>query len=681
MRRRLLLLVIAALLPLVVVIGALSFVSVSHEREHMREAAVGYSKDMLLAVNRELQAHGQLLEVLARSPSLESGQLDRFHGVAKLFLNQVQDWESVVVANAQGQVVNTNVPFGSKLPALVDPSGFARAVAAGRTIVTDLTGPGPLATGRPPSVVLRTPLRIEGVDYVLTALVRPEVFTRAILQARTGPSWRPFLVDGSDRVIAAPRAPGSVGQRAGAAAIEARATGASGVYAGRAWNGEPVITAFIKSPESGWSAHLSIPAVEYNAPLRQAIGKVIAFGVLALLLFALFVYIARRELLAMRTESEMLSRATRMEAIGRMTGGIAHDFNNLLMVVSTAAEMLRKRNTDKAAQRFLTAIQSATDRGSRLTRDLMSFARGQGGEVATMDVGLRLASIKSLLIQSVTESTRITFDLPDGDHFIKVDPVQFDLAVINIVANARDAMPDGGSIRIALRRVDFPDKSGRRGLRLSITDTGAGIPEKDLPFVFEPFFTTKEVGKGSGLGLSHVYGFAKAHGGLAEIASEPGKGATVSIYLPEAEAPAEAMAQAREPVDLTWRGDGLEAIVVDDNDDVRVLTGEVLADIGFRVRYASNAGEALALCEAGADLVLSDIVMPGAMNGVELARIIRQRWPDMQTILMTGYSDASSEAAAAGMRVIRKPFTRAMLLAAISTSRLEVSRRWRGAEA
>jgi signal transduction histidine kinase len=562
----------------------------------------------------------------------------------------------------------------------VDAPSFDQALKSDDMIVTNLTGPGPFAVGEAAAVALRQRINLpNGQKMVLSVLVRSEMFERTIRQARIEPSWRPFLIDGADRIISAPRAPGATGQRASQPAIDARATGASGIYPGQAWNGEPVITAFIKSPQTNWSAHISIPAAEYNEPLRRSIAMIAALTLLALLLFAVFAYVARRELVAMRSESEALSRAARMEALGRMTGGVAHDFNNLLMVVATAAEMLRKRNLDNSAGRFLTAIQSAADRGARLTRQLTMFARGQGGEVMTIDVGLRLISIKSLLQQSATDEIPIEFSIQKEPVFIKVDPVQFDLAIVNIVSNARDAMPVGGKIEISLQNVGFPTQTDR-GVRLSITDTGSGISPKDLPHVFEPFYTTKEVGKGSGLGLSHVYGFAKAHSGAAEIVSEPGQGTSVSLLFPAVEQPTVAASEGQAPIDISWRGDGLEAIVVDDNDDVRVLTGEVLEDIGFRVRYASNASEAMALCEAGSDLLVSDIVMPGAMNGVGLALLVRQRWPDMQTLLMTGYSEASAEATGAGLRVIRKPFTRAMLLGAINTGRLEKSRRFGGAK-
>ena len=677
MRQRLLLLIVAALIPLVAVIGALSYMSVTHNQEHMKEAAVGFAGDILRSVERELQAHANLIEVLARSPSLETAppSLAEFDVVARRFVEEVEAWDRVILAHAEhGQLVNTRVPFGAKLPPVVDKEGFNRALREGKTIVTNLTGPGPQSLGGPPLVALRRPVQAGGETLVLSALIRPEIFQDIARQAKIAPGWRPFLIDGADRVIFSPGA-APAGERAGEAAVKARASGNSGVYLGRTRSGEPVITAFLKSPQTGWSAHVSIPVSDFNAPLRRSMMTIAGMSLIGLVLFGLFVWLTRRELMRMKAEAETVSRATRMEALGRMTGGVAHDFNNLLMVVTTAADMLRKRSVDPGAERFLNAIHSAAERGARLTRELMSFARGQGGEVATIEVGLRLASIKSLLTQSITENISLKFDLPDGQHFVRVDPVQFDLAILNIVGNARDAMPEGGRVVIALARGDYPDRSGRDGYRLSISDTGAGISAKDLPHVFEPFFTTKEVGKGSGLGLSQVYGFAKANGGVADIASRPGEGTVVSIYLPVADAPAPLVAEERAQVDETWRADGLEAIVVDDNDDVRVLTGEVLADIGFKVRYASNAGEAMALCEAGADLVVSDIVMPGAMDGVGLARTIRQRWPDMQTILMTGYSDASADAVAAGMRVIRKPFTRAMLLAVISTSRFEGSRR------
>lgn len=684
MRQRLLLLVIAALLPLVVVIGALSFMSVSERQASLREAAVGYSSDVMRSIDRELQAQRKLVDLLAKSPTLEITEFDLalFHEVARRFVSQVEGWDRVILAEAgRGQILNTALPLGASLPGIVDAEGFDRALASSGTIVTNLTGPGPAAADKPASVALRKRLDLQGRRVVMTVLVKPQLFAQAIGQARIEPTWRPFLIDGADRVIAAPRAQSATGQRAGPAAIAARASGTQGVYSGQAWNGDPVLTAFVKSPETGWSAHVSIPATEFNEPVNRSLAMIGGLTLLALLLFGVFAYVARRELVAMRAEAEALSRASRMEALGRMTGGVAHDFNNLLMVVATAGDMLRKRVSDKGAERFLNAIQSATDRGSRLTRQLTMFARGQSGEVAIVELGLRLTSIKSLLQQTVNENIPVEFQLPQEQLFVKVDPVQFDLAVVNIAANARDAMPNGGRIEIALGRSPYPDQSGRSGVRLAIRDTGTGIAKCDLPHVFEPFYTTKEVGKGSGLGLSHVYGFAQGHGGLADVESAPGEGTVVSIYLPLADPPVAAVGDEDEPVDISWRGDGLEAIVVDDNDDVRILTGEVLADVGFRVRYASNASEALALCEAGSDLLVTDIVMPGAMNGVALARTVRQRWPDMQTILMTGYSDASAEAVGAGFRVISKPFTRQMLLRAISTSRLEGSRRWRGAEA
>ncbi len=677
-RQRLLLLVIAALLPLLVVIGTLSFMSVSEKQADLRDTAVGHATDILRSADRELAAQKNLVAVLARSPSLEGATLDleRFYEVARRFVAQVDGWDRIILAQAErGQILNTGLPFGASLPGIVDSQGFDQALKSDGVIVTNLTGPGPSSAQGSAVVALRQRInRPDGRTIVLSVTVRAELFERVIRQARVEPNWRPFLIDGADRIISAPRAVSAIGHRASQPAIDARLSGASGVYPGRAWNGEPVVTAFIKSAQTNWSAHISIPEAEYNEPLRRSIAIIAALTLLALLLFGVFAYVARRELVATRTETEALSRAARMEALGRMTGGVAHDFNNLLMVVTTAAEMLSKRNLDKSSERFLTAIKSAADRGAMLTRQLTMFARGQGGEVATVDVGLRLVGIKSMLQQSVTDEIPVEFQLPNEPLFIKVDPVQFDLALVNIVSNARDAMPTGGAITVSLQPVTYPAPAGR-GMRLSITDTGSGISSKDLPHVFEPFYTTKEVGKGSGLGLSHVYGFAQAHGGTATISSEPGRGATISLFFPAVDEPDLPVGELA-PINAAWRGDGLEAIVVDDNDDVRILTGEVLEDIGFHVRYASNASEAMARCEAGSDLLVSDIVMPGAMNGVGLALLVRQRWPDMQTLLMTGYSEASSEARSAGLRVIRKPFTRAMLLGAINTERLETSRRF-----
>jgi signal transduction histidine kinase/CheY-like chemotaxis protein len=676
-RQRLLLLVIAALLPLVLAIGVLSFLSVAQQRAVMREAAIADSSEVLEAVHREIRAHRKLVEILTRSPAFDAASLNlrQFHEVASRFVKQVDGWDRVIVSDASmQQLVNTAVPYGTPLPGAVEPQSITQVLESAATIVTDLTGPGALAPDAKPFVTIRAPvIRDGGPRFVVTVLLRPEVFERAITDSHIRLTWRPFLVDGADRIIAAPLARDSVGQRTTQPAINARASGMSDVYAGVAWSGEPVITAFSKSPDSNWSAHISIPAAEYNEPLRRSIMTIGGLLVIASLLFAVFASIARREYLAARAEADALARANRMEALGRMTGGIAHDFNNLLMVVSTGVEMLRKRNTDRDSERFLLAIHNAADRGVRLTRELMSFSRGQGGQIETIEVGLRIASIKSLIRQSVADNIIVDYRLPQTPCFVRVDPAQFDLAIINVVVNARDAMPDGGTIIIAAECLNpGANRKGAR-LRLSISDTGAGISAKDLPHVFEPFFTTKNVGKGTGLGLSQVYGFCKAHGGAAEISSPPGQGVTVTISLPLAEAPS-APAPAPAPqstADPAWRAEGLDAVVVDDNDDVRVLTGEVLADVGFRVRYASNGSEALALCEAGSALVVSDIVMPGPVDGVALARTIRARWPDMQVVLMTGYSEATKDAVAAGVPVLAKPFTRIALLEAINTARLD----------
>ena len=188
----------------------------------MRAAAIGYSADMMASVDRELRAHSRLLEILARSPSLDGdAPLSQFHESAVRFLAQVQGWDRVILGNAQGQIVNTGVPSGVKLPGLVDPAGFHRTIAARKTIVMDLTGPGPLAPRDPPHIGLRTPVSIHGVDHVLTALIRPEVFERVLQEARIKPTWRPFLIDGSNRIISAPRAPSSTGREAGVATTAA----------------------------------------------------------------------------------------------------------------------------------------------------------------------------------------------------------------------------------------------------------------------------------------------------------------------------------------------------------------------------------------------------------------------------------------------------------------------------
>ncbi|MHB2205681.1 ATP-binding protein [Methylobacterium sp. CM6257] len=667
MRRGLVLLALSALLPLVLLSGGLSFLLLRQEQTAMRSEAVHQVDQMLGSVDRELFTQLELLKVLAQSPMLDSEQpnLAAFHDLAERFQSQLPLWHRIILADTQSHMlVRTGYPFGTPLPHLVDEQSYRRVLDTGKPTIGDVAGPGPSGKG-PPRASFRVPVMRDGkIRFVLTGVVSIERLTRLLATSGLDPAWRPYLVDGSARIAASLRTPASVGMQAMLPTIRARENGSAGVYDGVSPDGQPLVTAFRKSDRTGWSVHVAIPLTAYNRPLTDAAWILAVAGVATVLLTATLVLLLRRELHAQRRESLARERTVRMEALGRMTGGVAHDFNNLLMVILGNLEMLSRRSHEPRLERYVAAIRKAAERGTHLTRELLAFSRGQGNQSEVVDLNERLVSTLTMIRQFVSGHIHVQTELVPGRHAVRLDPLQFDLALLNIAANARDAMPDGGSLRITTRRAPLPDRSGREGIALTISDTGSGIPAEALPHVFEPFFTTKEVGKGTGLGLSQVYGFAKAASGAADIESRAGQGTTVTLYLPLAHE--EVPEAARKPAGADTAADGAapaRVVLVDDNDEVRTVTAAFLEDAGFRVEQANNAQAGLDLIErrGGADILVSDLIMPGGMDGLAFANEARRRWPDMPVILVSGYSASAARATELGYPLYMKPFDMAEL--------------------
>ena len=340
-----------------------------------------------------------------------------------------------------------------------------------------------------------------------------------------------------------------------------------------------------------------------------------------------------------RQAEEALRQSQKMEAVGQLTGGVAHDFNNLLTIIRSATDFLRRRElTEDRRRRYIDAISDTVDRASKLTGQLLAFARRQPLTPEVFDVGLQVEGIAQLIRPLVGGRIQIGLEIRDPECFAMADVAQFETTLINLAVNSRDAMKGEGLISISVEKADAIPASGTSEKRdgkfiaISVKDTGTGIPPDKLTAIFEPFYTTKEVGKGTGLGLSQALGFAKQSGGEIVAASALGEGSTFTIYLPQAEAPAShadiAAAQSRSDAPS---GRGHRILVVEDNEDVGKFSTELLQDLGYATRRADNAKQALALIAADQwafDLVFSDVIMPG-MNGVELATIIREQHPHL----------------------------------------------------
>ncbi len=358
---------------------------------------------------------------------------------------------------------------------------------------------------------------------------------------------------------------------------------------------------------------------------------------------------------------ETLRQAQKIEAIGQLTGGIAHDFNNLLMVISGGLDMLDRRADPARRERLMDGMRQAAQRGTALTRQLLAFSRRQSLAPESVDLVLRISRMRELLDRSLSGDVKVRVRFTPDLWPVEVDPGELELVILNLAVNARDAMPDGGSILIEASNAPDEVVLGITGdfVRLSVTDSGTGIPEEVRTRVFDPFFTTKEIGKGSGLGLAQVYGFARQSGGTVWIESECGHGTSVIMLLPRSERIPD-LPDGHELVEDTAADASVGTVLlVDDDEEVAALVGEMLEHLGYRVTHAASATDALgALANAcKVDIVFSDVMMPGGMNGVELAREIRTRALGVPVLLTSGYAEAAQKSAAAeGVHVLAKPY-------------------------
>ncbi len=422
---------------------------------------------------------------------------------------------------------------------------------------------------------------------------------------------------------------------------------------------------------------VGIETAALSRNLWSSMSGLLGFGIPAtLLLFGVSLYALQRtrsfhaEVERREVAEAALKQAQRLEAVGHLTGGVAHDFNNLLMVVKGNIDRLRRYPAEERQKRSLDAIETAAVRGASLVRQLLSFSRQQTHEPTVIGLSRYLPDLQDMLRSSLRGDIAIDMRVPPDLWNTKVDLNELELAILNIAVNARDAMPDGGRLLIEAWNVILrdPDIIGLKGefVALSLTDTGSGIPEHVLPHVFEPFYTTKEVGKGTGLGLSQVYGFARQSGGTATALAESGRGTTITLYLPRTlEVANGESAAATEPLRRSGQG---RILLVEDNADIAEVTRANLEEIGFQVTHVADARSALTALSPAAkfDLVFSDIVMPGDLNGVDLARILRKEHPSLPVLLATGYSTVAQSAMDEGFTILRKPYDTAELSACIN---------------
>ena len=364
--------------------------------------------------------------------------------------------------------------------------------------------------------------------------------------------------------------------------------------------------------------------------------------------------VAERE----RAQTALL-QSQKMEAVGQLTGGIAHDFDNLLTVVSGNLQLIQRRTTDPGTARLAQFAHEAAERAAKLTRELLAFSRTQRLTLTPTDVNRLIRGMQDFLVRSIGPQVRIELALDPAAPWAMADANQIELAVLNLVINARDAMPNGGVVRIASAREDALNDALLAGsyIVIRVSDNGTGIPAHLLDKVFDPFFTTKPIGKGTGLGLSQVYGIAKQSGGTVRIESVEGRGASVEIWLRPAAASAERTTTAPSMASSTGGGRRERVLVVEDDEGVRRFMVDCLQTLGYAVVEACDGKEALERVATDKPaLMIVDFAMPG-MNGAEVATAARGSAPRLPIILATGYADMDVVHKVIGPdRVLRKPF-------------------------
>lgn len=380
----------------------------------------------------------------------------------------------------------------------------------------------------------------------------------------------------------------------------------------------------------------------------------------------------RREAqLELERSQAALFQAQKMEAVGQLTGGLAHDFNNLLTGITGSLDLMRTRLAQgriNELERYMTAAQGAASRAASLTHRLLAFSRQQTLEPKPVDANRLIAGMDELVRRTIGPGIALETALAAGLWTCLCDPNQLESAILNLCINARDAMPDGGRITIETANTWMDDLAGRERdmpigqyVAVCVTDSGSGMPPDVLARVFDPFYTTKPLGKGTGLGLSMIYGFAKQSGGQVRLYSEVGAGTTAKVYLPRHHGSAEAADEAapREPPPRSGRGETV--LVVDDEPTIRMLIADTLGELGYQAIEVADATSGLKVLESDAeiDLLITDVGLPGGMNGKQMADIARTKRPGLKILFITGYAEnaaVSNGHLDPGMHVMSKPF-------------------------
>jgi signal transduction histidine kinase/CheY-like chemotaxis protein len=727
-RTRFLLLVLSLLVPAFVA-AALAVAYVYHDAQEAQNRSMAETaRAMALLVDNELQKKEEVLRALAASPALATGHLSDFYVHAK---SVVPSPESAVILSdlTWRQLLNTRRPFGSELPlrSAANLDQLAARYGTGRALVSDVFMS---QVAKRHDFAIMVPVKVDNTArYMLTMGVHATALQPLLLRQRLPEAWLATLVDRNGVVVARTRNPELYVGKLMSARTRTRIMSATEtVIEAPNLDGIDVRVYVSTVPGADWKILLSIPTSElHQAPLRAA---ALLGGVMALLLVAGLAaahrfanraiapiealgrsakalgdggevpyapagwaeldsvahHLAEASTRIRHGQAEMEARVAaaiaateraqsallknqKLEALGRLTGGIAHEYNNLLQTLTTALQLAGFSTREEKTKSLIQTCQRTVARATTLTGQLGSFGRLQEARLSTVDVCEQLRSAVQLMKGSLRGDVAVEVHCADDIWPVTLEPLQFDVALLNLALNARDAMPDGGQLRVEASNVaiDGAHDSLARGdyVLVSMVDSGRGMTPAIMARALDPFFTTKPPGQGTGLGLPQAYAFATQAGGTLILDSIPGIGTRVDLYLARARDEVEA---APEVDNGATRAHGSGTVLfVEDDAMVREAVMRALMESGFEVLVAEDGEAALRLLDDGVrrpDVVFSDIVMPGQVSGIDLAGILRERHPGLPVILATGYTE--QQIALPDVQVLPKPYAIEALVAILS---------------
>ena len=706
-RTFLLLLVLAVWLPAVAGFALLARSTYLREVDDARHGIERFARSLSSLVEGELDKRVAIATTLSASRTLKDDQLARFHDEASAAVKDTGNW--VVVVDREQQRLNTRAPFQSYTPIARPRAPFVTEVPHVFFAAHSLLTREPVLVAYAP-VLEHAPVRFNvGVTF-------PPAVLQSLIEKNTPLDSLASVINDQHVIVARNRDPQRwVGQLAGAE-IQRRAKAGTGSFGETVTlDGVPSLTYVSPPNRHGWNVVLALPQTSFTRAAQRLTAQTLAVaGALLLIGLGLAIYVARKvgqPIVALRDSAVLLGRdqvpqvldtgvlelddvsralelagrrsheatltlqkevaqavdqarqaqaalldGQKHEAIGRLTGGLAHDFNNLLQTISTGLHIVdRQTGADAPQRRFLEAAMRATGKAADLVKQMMAFGRAQPLKPQPVNLPSFVLQTQELTRKAVGERVQLTAEIEPGLPTVLVDPAQLELALLNLIFNARDAMPDGGAILVAARLATAQEAAplaGRDYVRLEVSDNGVGMSPETRQRAFDPYFTTKPVGAGTGLGLAQVLAFARQSNGDARLDSTPGVGTRVSLLLPVTDQ-AEAASAPGAPARVAGRA--LRILMIEDDSLVSSVVVPALREVGHEVTHCTSADQGLEVLKAGSvfDVLFTDVVMPGLLSGPDLVDWCRANLPSMAAVVATGYNTRQPSA---GVQELRKPY-------------------------